>query len=241
MNRICNVLGRRLTNLLLLRPAQRTSATLDKDILLYKYENSRFFRYLNLFGVSQFVFWTYLSDFAHTTAPSSRKSAIRSPVDEESLRDVAVPSSTVADQKWYDKLTFLVENKYKNGMAVLFFLIGKITCPRNSPVSFSHCIVFLGCGMVGLCVGFSRRCVRYLVLHKDGKTVSIVTYNHPLGRNCVREVPIARISTRESRQTMAPYIPMKIKDTKFFYLLDRKGEFLNPVLYDNTVGLNRHF
>lgn len=94
--------------------------------------------------------------------------------------------------------------------------------------------------MVGLGVGFSRRCVRYLVLHRDGKTVSIVTYNHPLGKNVVHEVPINRISTRESRQTMAPYIPMKIKDRKFFYLLDRRGEFKNP-LFDNTVGLNRHF
>lgn len=95
--------------------------------------------------------------------------------------------------------------------------------------------------MVSLGVGFSRRCVRYLVLHKDGKTVSIVTYNHPLGRNVVQEVPLTKISTRESRQSLSPYIPMKIKDRKFFFLLDRKGEFINPVLYDNTVGLNRHF
>lgn len=83
--------------------------------------------------------------------------------------------------------------------------------------------------------------MRYLVLHRDGKTVSIVTYNHPLGKNCVLEVPIQRISTRESRQTLSPYIPMKVKGRKFFYLLDRKGQFLNPSLYDNTVGLNRHF
>lgn len=105
MNRICNVLGRRWKDLLLIRPAQRTAATLEKDLLLFKYENPRFFRYLNLFGVSQFVFWTYLSNFATT------------------LRDV--PVQQTADQKWYEKLTFLGENKYKNGMAVLFFLVGE--------------------------------------------------------------------------------------------------------------------
>lgn len=105
MNRICNVLGRRWKDLLLIRPAQRTAVTLEKDLLLFKYENPRFFRYLNLFGVSQFVFWTYLSNFATT------------------LRDV--PVQQTADQKWYEKLTFLGENKYKNGMAVLFFLVGE--------------------------------------------------------------------------------------------------------------------
>lgn len=175
---------------------------IDNEYLLFNC-NTRFFRYLNLFGVSQFVFWTYLSNFATT------------------LRDVPASQTPVADQKWFEKMTFLGENKYKNGMAVLFFIVG--------------------CGMLSLGVGFSRRCVRYLVLHRDGKTVSIVTYNHPLGSNVVKEVPLSRISTKESRQSLAPYIPMKVKDTKFFYLLDRKGQFLNPVMYDNTVGMNRHF
>lgn len=98
---------------------------MEKDVLLYKYENTKFFRYLNLFGVSQFVFWTYLSNFATT------------------LRDVPAPKNT-ADQQWYEKLTFLGENKYKNGMAALFFLVGKIEilfdCPGSSLKSFlSRC------------------------------------------------------------------------------------------------------
>lgn len=106
MNRIVNLgcLTRRLKDLYTIRFSQRAAATLEKDVLLYQYENSRFFRYLNLFGVSQFVFWTYLSNFATT------------------LRDV--PVQHTPDQKWYEKLTFLGENKYKNGMAALFFLVG---------------------------------------------------------------------------------------------------------------------
>lgn len=108
MNRIFNGLGKRWKDILLQRPFQRTAATLEKDMLLYKYENTRFFRYLNLFGVSQFVFWTYLSNFATT------------------LRDVPVPIQPAENQKWYEKMTFLGENKYKNGMAVLFFLVGEL-------------------------------------------------------------------------------------------------------------------
>lgn len=109
MNRLCNALGKRWKDMLVFRSgptvAQRTAATLEKDMLLFKYENPKFFRYLNLFGVSQFVFWTYLSNFATT------------------LRDVKVP--VTEDTKWYEKLTFLGEDKYKNGLAVLFFLVGK--------------------------------------------------------------------------------------------------------------------
>lgn len=108
MIKLANALARRWKELLLFRPpmlAQRTAATLEKDMLLYKYENAKFFRYLNIFGASQFVFWTYLSNFATT------------------LRDVQVPQTP--DTKWYEKLTFLGENKYKNGMAVLFFLVGE--------------------------------------------------------------------------------------------------------------------
>lgn len=105
MIRICNVLAKRL-NFLPGAPLRRTATTLDKDVLLYKYENTRFFRYLNLFGASQFIFWMYLSNFATT------------------LRDVP-EQKTVEKKQWYETLSFLGENKYRNGMSALFFLIGE--------------------------------------------------------------------------------------------------------------------
>lgn len=86
---------------------KRTATTSQKDVVLYKYENTRFFRYLNLFGTSQFVFWMYLSNFATT------------------LRDV--PAQTTDDKRWYERLSFLGDNKYRNGMAVLFFFIGRVS------------------------------------------------------------------------------------------------------------------
>lgn len=97
-------IGKRFSGLI---TAHRTAASLQKDVLLYQYENTKFFRYLNLFGVSQFVFWTYLSNFA------------------TSLRDVPVTPNPVENRPWYERLSFLGENKYRNGMAILFFAIGK--------------------------------------------------------------------------------------------------------------------
>ena len=34
---------------------------LVKDVIVFKYENPKFFRILNIFAISQFVFWTFMS------------------------------------------------------------------------------------------------------------------------------------------------------------------------------------
>lgn len=41
-----------------------------KDVILFKFENPQFFRIINFFAISQFVFWNYLSHFAFTTLVS---------------------------------------------------------------------------------------------------------------------------------------------------------------------------
>lgn len=38
-----------------------SSSTLAKDIIVYKYENPRFFKLMNIFAISQFLFWGELS------------------------------------------------------------------------------------------------------------------------------------------------------------------------------------
>ncbi|KAK4872680.1 hypothetical protein RN001_014709 [Aquatica leii] len=75
-----------------------------KDVILFKYENPRFFRLLNLFGICQFGFWTYLSLFAFT-----------------SLRDA--PVSTSENAAWWQRIN-LGENMYKNTLTAVSFIIG---------------------------------------------------------------------------------------------------------------------
>lgn len=76
-----------------------------KDVILFKYDNPKFFKYLNIFALCQFGFWGYLSHFAFT-----------------GLRDA--PVRTEEDASWWWKIN-LGENKYKNTIAILFFLIGE--------------------------------------------------------------------------------------------------------------------
>eukprot|EP00099_Drosophila_melanogaster_P008176 NP_001260872.1 uncharacterized protein Dmel_CG12935, isoform B [Drosophila melanogaster] len=82
------------------------NTSVPKDIILFKYENPRFYQMLNFFGVCQFVFWTYLSHFAFTT-----------------LKDAPVVEKPGEELKWFQRIN-LGDNKYRNGITACSFLIG---------------------------------------------------------------------------------------------------------------------
>jgi hypothetical protein len=75
-----------------------------KDVILFKYDNPRFFKIVNIFAVCQFVFWSYLSVFSFTT-----------------LRDAPVDRSK--ETTWWRKIN-LGENKYRNSLSIISFIIG---------------------------------------------------------------------------------------------------------------------
>ncbi|XP_071451153.1 transmembrane protein 223 [Hetaerina americana] len=77
----------------------------SKDVILFKYENPRFFRILNAFALCQFFFWSYLSHFCFTK-----------------LRDAPVERNA-EDQPFWRRIN-LGENKFKNSLAVFCFIIG---------------------------------------------------------------------------------------------------------------------
>lgn len=82
------------------------NTNVTKDVILFKYENPRFYKILNIFGICQFVFWTYLSHFAFTT-----------------LRDAPVEQKDGEELKWYERIN-LGDNKYRNGITAMSFIIG---------------------------------------------------------------------------------------------------------------------
>lgn len=84
------------------------SAKLVKDVIVFKYENPRFFKYLNIFAISQFLCWNYLAHFSFT-----------------SLRDAPVDNTTAEDVAWWRKIN-LGENKYRNALTITCFIIGEL-------------------------------------------------------------------------------------------------------------------
>uniref|UniRef100_A0A0A9YW34 Transmembrane protein 223 n=1 Tax=Lygus hesperus TaxID=30085 RepID=A0A0A9YW34_LYGHE len=80
-----------------------------KDVILYKSDKSRFYKYLNLFGITQFGFWMYLGQWSYS-----------------SMRDAPVDQTNVTeDTPWWRKIN-LGENKYRNGITAFCFLTGYI-------------------------------------------------------------------------------------------------------------------
>lgn len=77
-----------------------------KDVILYKYENPRFFRILNIFAICQFGFWAYLSYFSFFY-----------------LRDV--PADKSKDSPWFRRIN-LGEPKYRYAIGISSFVIGNL-------------------------------------------------------------------------------------------------------------------
>ncbi|CAO1426775.1 unnamed protein product [Diamesa serratosioi] len=173
---------------------------LTKDVIIYKYENPRFFKVVNFFALSQVFFWSYLGHFSYTSLKDA-------PIEE--IKDESVD--------WWRKIN-LGENKYRNAIAGM--------------------CMFIGYGVIFIAWTFTLRSVRYLVLLKNGKEVSFVTYT-PFGTNRIINIPLKNLSAQESRTSAKTYLPIKVKGKSMFYVLDMKGEFKNTNLYDYTVGLKR--
>lgn len=91
-------------------PINSTVQNLTKDVIIFKYDNPRFFKLMNLFGLVQFVFWLI---FAESTMSTMKFI----PVDRESPKFKDLPL--------YMKINF-GENKYKWGLSIFSFVVGEL-------------------------------------------------------------------------------------------------------------------
>lgn len=133
------------------------------------------------------------------------------------LRDAPVVQGDTTNLQFWQRIN-LGENKYRNSIAIMCFVMGY--------------------GILAACWIFTLRSVRFLVLRKGGNAVSIVTYT-PFGANRIMNVPVNCISAVETRHVAKATLPLKVKNKALFYVLDMRGEFKNPALFDQTAGLSR--
>ncbi|XP_050666409.1 transmembrane protein 223 [Leptidea sinapis] len=182
------------------RSIHDVNTNVAKDVILFKYENPKFFRYMNIFAIIQYMFWTYLGVFAF-----------------KNLRDAPVERDTTNDAPWYRRIN-LGENKYKNTLSAV--------------------AVIIGCGSLAMIWMYTLRSVRFLILNKGGKHLTFVTYT-PLGENRIMKVPLECVCCKEDRMFAKVQLPLKVKNRVMHYMLDMRGEFKNPLLFDSTAGLAR--
>jgi len=108
--------------------------------------------------------------------------------------------------------------------------------------SFSFFMLLVAGGLVGGICGYSGRCVQSITLLKSSGEVLLTTYT-PLGTAYKTIVPIRHVSALEPLQGeyKAGYLPLKVKDHSFNFLVNRTGDFPRPTLFERTVGMSRNF
>ncbi|XP_078039038.1 transmembrane protein 223 [Augochlora pura] len=111
-----------------------------------------------------------------------------------------------------------------NGLNLVLFAYGGLIGPLIFLVSFVT----------------SKRFVKYIILHKGGDQVSVITY-HLFKNQTVLTIPTCEVQSVVARRENKSYVPMKIKGKRFFYLVDSSGTFLNETLFDNTVGVGKRW
>ena len=82
------------------------SKTLAKDVLIYKNDNTRYFRIMSFFCMSQYVFWNYMA-----------VCFLR--MNETKLKD------DVKDTSWLYKINF-GESKWRYPLGILSMVLGKL-------------------------------------------------------------------------------------------------------------------
>ncbi|KAJ8927718.1 hypothetical protein NQ314_019779 [Rhamnusium bicolor] len=133
------------------------------------------------------------------------------------LRDA--PIENAKEDKWWRKIN-LGENKFRYSLTVFSFLIGW--------------------GILCVTWMYSLKSVKYLILRKGGKEVTIVTYT-PAGSNRMFTLGLENLNCKTIRTVTKSQLPIKVKGHYLHYMLDMRGEFTNPTLFDHTAGLKRNW
>ncbi|XP_059818986.1 transmembrane protein 223 [Hypanus sabinus] len=104
--------------------------------------------------------------------------------------------------------------------------------------SFTVSCLTVGCLILAAGSAFSRRSVCGVVLHRGGREVTISSHRLLGGSRSFR-APLRDLSCMAHRSQVASVIPLKVRGHRLYYLLDGRGQFHNPGLFDITVGAYR--
>uniref|UniRef100_A0A146PDY7 Transmembrane protein 223 n=1 Tax=Fundulus heteroclitus TaxID=8078 RepID=A0A146PDY7_FUNHE len=186
------------------------SAQPARDVTLFEHDRTRFFRLMAVFCGGQFVFWTYLAQFAFT--------GLR---DTGGRGGAGTPTTTTTGLAgvWSFQMN-LGSSAWRYG-----FTLG--------------CLA-IGAGIVGLGALFCRRSVSRVVLHQGGRMVTVCTQSPlGAGRGRTITVPLRQVACHAHRQESPSFIPLRIKGHRLYFLLDKDGTVNNARLFDITVGAYR--
>ncbi|KAF2346506.1 hypothetical protein FHG87_022739 [Trinorchestia longiramus] len=133
------------------------------------------------------------------------------------MKTVSQPlTSDGSELSWWRKFDL---SKYKVPLSIASFCIGWI--------------------VLGGCWFHTIRSVKHIVLRKGGNSVTIATPT-PFGRTRYITRPLQQLTATSSRMERS-YMALKVQGKPFHFLVDTRGNFVRPELFDRTVGVRREF
>lgn len=135
------------------------------------------------------------------------------------IQDLKLPTiKDVNDPPLWKKCLYK-EGQYKNALSTLSMIVG-------ASIFF---ITFT----------YPRRAVKNLWMLKGGKDVKITTYSW-MGKENTFTKPIEHINCLQSRTGAGQHVPLQLKGSSFYFLLDKKGSFHNTDLFDFLIAVKRN-
>jgi hypothetical protein len=188
---------------------------INKDVLIYQNENSTFFRKLFIMNAMQFCFWIYIANFAFVLYVKKPKKLSK------------------------EQMTQRLQENHKNDN---YFERTKIIFRENwTQVLLGIVFVTVGHISMALLSLYTIRSIRYIILRSGGQKVRITCFSLIGATNRYRhhDIPLDKLSAIQDRNSPGSYIPIKIKGKWLYYLVDKRGHFFHPTLFDETVGVFR--
>lgn len=115
-------------------------------------------------------------------------------------------------------------------------LIDYVKLNGTDLLNFVNSIIIGPCAFLTIYAA-NKRFIKYIVLHKGGKNVSLIT-EHFFKHQETLTLPVNAVTAIWARNQMKDYLPLKVEGKLFYYLLDARGTFLNEELFDSTIGLD---
>lgn len=186
-----------------------------KDLKIYEYYRPYYFMMVQGLSLVGFIVFVYLAQFAFKY--------IKSPTPQDEMKKVLELNPSAEQSKGY----YVFEKIARFSGQYKYILTG--IC------------IFIGYGSLVASTLYTTRSVHGLILKRGGNDVTILTSPFiPTPAKFRRvNVPLKDISCRQSRDESTDYISMKVKGHRFYYLIDKKGIFFSPDLFDRSVGMSR--
>ncbi|CAL1529448.1 unnamed protein product [Lymnaea stagnalis] len=136
-----------------------------------------------------------------------------------SIQDLRLPTIRDVNDPPLWKRFLYKEGQYKNALSLLSLIVG-------ASIFF-------------ITLTYPRRAVKNLWMLKGGQEVQITTYSW-LGKEKTFKKPIEHINCLQSRTGAGQHIPLQVKGSSFYFLLDKKGSFHNTDLFDFLIAVKRN-